>query len=136
MMVAVTMAMLLQPEGVKPDCGGSTVEMNACMAEKLDQAEKRLQTYVQAAIDRHTDVGGKFDNVALGVQASQSAFEAYRDIECDAVLEDWKEGTIRGVMTLGCRLTLTNERTRTVWTNWLQYIDSTPPILPEPKPIE
>jgi uncharacterized protein YecT (DUF1311 family) len=121
---------------IKPDCNGDTPEMNACMLEKVDRAEKRLQTYLQKAIERHTDDSGKFDAVALGIQASQTAFEAYREIECNSVLEDFKDGTIRGIMTLGCRLSLTNERTHTVWNNWLQYMDSTPPLLPDPKPIE
>jgi len=132
----VLMAMSLQPEDVKPDCGGNTLEVNACIADKLARSNERLQTYLRAATDRHTDQDGKSDSVALGIQASQSAFEAYRDIECDAVYEDWIEGTIRNAMTLGCRIRLTDERARTVWTNWLTYMDSTPPILPEPKPTE
>ena len=126
----------LQADGPKPDCNGSTPEMNACMAEKLDRAGKRLQTYIETAIEMNTDENGKTNSVVLGIRASQSAFEAYRKIECDTVYEDFKEGTIRGIMTLGCQLSLTNERTRTVWTNWLHYMDSTPPKLPEPKPIE
>ena len=136
MLLALAMIASLQPDDVKPDCGGNTSEMNACMAEKLDRAEKRLQTYMEAAIERHSDENGKSDSVALGIKASQSAFEAYRKIECDAVLEDYIDGTIRGVMTLSCRLGMTDARTQTVWGNWLQYMDDTPPILPEPKPTE
>jgi uncharacterized protein YecT (DUF1311 family) len=124
------------PDDIKPDCSGSTPEMNACVLEKLDRAEKRLNAYLQKAMERHTSNDGKFDSVALGIQAAQTAFEAYRDIECNSVLEDFKDGTIRGIMTLGCQLDLTNERTHTVWNNWLQYMDSTPPVLPDPKPIE
>ena len=134
MLVTLAMTMMLQSEVIKPDCGGSTLEVNACVADKLDRANKALEKYVQAATDRHTDENGKSDSVALGIQASQSAFEAYRDIECDAVFEDWIGGTIRTVMSLECRLRLTDERTHTVWENWLRYMDSTPPILPEPKP--
>jgi uncharacterized protein YecT (DUF1311 family) len=136
-MILALMTMLAgQPEGVKPNCAGNTLEMNACEAEKLDRADKRLQKYLQAAIARHTDDDGKYDSVALVIQSSQTAFEAYREIECNAVLEDWKDGTIRTVMTLDCQLALTNQRTQTVWANWLQYMDSTPPILPKPIPIE
>jgi hypothetical protein len=29
---------------------------------------------------------------------------------------------------------LVDERTRTIWQNWLTYADSTPPALPEPGP--
>ena len=114
-------------------CNGSTTtEMNQCSAAKVEKANKRLSEYIVAAKTRYADQPA----VVLGIDASQTAFEAYRDIECAAVLENWKDGTIRVVMTLGCELTLTNERTATVWANWLQYMDDTPPVLPEPKPIE
>ena len=129
----LAMAMLsLQPEGVKPDCGGNTLEMNACFANKLTASEQRLAKYKAAALARFSDDGESA--VRLGIEASSSAFESYRKIECDTVLENWKDGTIRGLMTLSCQITLTDERTHTIWANWLQYMDSTPPILPDPKP--
>ena len=136
MLLVMMMAMSFQPAGVKPDCDGNTLEINACFAEKLDRAENRLQTYLQAAVDHNVNEDGKPSAVTLGIRSSQGAFEAYRDSECDAVYENWKEGTIRTVLTLDCRLILTNERTRTIWANWLHYADNTPPILPEPAPIE
>ena len=136
MLLALAMIVSLQPDDVQPNCSGNTLEINACLGEKRDRSEKRLQNYVRAAIDRHIDQDGKSDSVALGIQASQTAFEAYRAIECAAVYERWKEGTIRGAMGSSCATELTDQRTRTVWENWLRYMDSTPPILPEPKPTE
>ena len=136
MLLALTMMVSLQPDDVKSNCAGNTLEINACLAVKRDRSEKRLQDYVRAAIDRHTDEDGKSDSVAFGIQASQTAFEAYRSIECAVVYEDWKEGTIRGAMGSTCATELTDQRTHTVWENWLRYMDSTPPILPEPKPTE
>ena len=136
MLLTLAMIVSLQPEGVKPNCAGNTLEVNACLAEKLERSKKRLETYLRAAMDRHSDQDGKFDSVALGIESSQTAFEAYRSIECGSVYEDWKDGTIRNGMQIGCLTRLTDERTRTVWTNWLQYMDNTPPILPEPKPTE
>jgi uncharacterized protein YecT (DUF1311 family) len=115
-----------------PCKGSSTYEMNQCSASKVERADKRLNQYIAAAKTRYADEPA----VVLGIDASEAAFEAYRDIECSTVLESWKEGTIRGVMTLSCKLALTNDRTETVWANWLQYMDDTPPVLPEPKPIE
>ena len=85
-------------------------------------------------LTRHGD-----DNEAairLGIQASQDAFEAYRSIECATIYENWKDGTIRGAMSLTCETGLTDQRTHAIWQHWLQYMDSTPPILPEPKPNE
>jgi uncharacterized protein YecT (DUF1311 family) len=115
-----------------PCSGSSTYDMNQCLVGKVEKAGTRLNEYVAAAKKRYEDEPA----VVLGIGASQTAFEAYRDTECAAVLEAWTDGTIRGAMTLGCKLSLTNERTHTVWANWLQYMDSTPAVLPEPRPIE
>jgi uncharacterized protein YecT (DUF1311 family) len=114
-----------------PCKGSTTPEVNACLAAELDQSRARLNRYVEAALDRYGE--DKDAAVRLGIQASQHAFEAYRSIECQTVYEDWKDGTIRGAMSLSCEIRLTDERTHDVWQHWLHYMDSTPPILPEPK---
>ena len=135
--LALSMFAVAAPAVPADPCkGSSTYEMNECLAGKLKAAEDRLREYEGAAINRHTDKEGKFDSVALGIRSAQTAFDAYREIECGTVYEDWSGGTIRGVMSLGCKIKLTDERTYTVWSNWLQYMDSTPPILPEPKPTK
>ena len=41
--------------------------------------------------------------------------------------------TIRNAMSLTCRIRLVDQRTHTIWQNWLTFMDSTPPILPEPE---
>jgi uncharacterized protein YecT (DUF1311 family) len=111
--------------------GETTLEMNECLGQRLEAAQARLDKYLHAATERYTE---EQPAVRLGIEASENAFEAYRAIECATVYEDWKDGTLRGVMDLGCRIGLTDERTHVVWANWLQFVDSTPPILPEPKP--
>jgi len=108
----------------------STPEMNECMAGILEGAHKRQAAYLQAALARNADR----PELAERIKASDAAFAAYADAECDAVYEDWKEGTIRGVMFLSCKIALVDARTRTIWQNWLTYMDSTPPELPEPGP--
>ena len=40
---------------------------------------------------------------------------------------------VRWAAYLGCKIALTQARTHWLWRNWLTYMDSTPPILPEPK---
>lgn len=110
----------------------TTRDMDECYAEILDRADGQRALYLATAMDRHKDR----PELAAKVEESGIAFKAYRDAECGAVLEDWIEGTIRGVMTLGCRIDLTDRRTHTIWQNWLTYPDSTPPVLPEPKPTK
>ncbi|MFL6764396.1 MAG: lysozyme inhibitor LprI family protein [Sphingomicrobium sp.] len=117
-----------------PCKGSTTPEVNACLGSSLDRSKARLKKYLQTAFSRYGD-----DNnaaVRLGIQASQDAFETYRSIECATVSENWKGGTIGGAMNLACETALTDERTHDIWAHWLQYMDSTPPILPEPKPTK
>lgn len=111
--------------------GETTIEINECLGQQLHRSQEQLDKYLRAAIDRYAE---EQPAVRLGIEASEKAFEAYREIECSTVYEDWKDGTLRGAMDLGCRIALTDERTHTVWANWLQYMDDTPPVLPEPKP--
>ncbi len=112
--------------------GTTTLEINACFAARLERAEERMNRYLQAALQNNAGA----PSVAAAIEASQQAFLAYRNAECGAVYEDWKDGTIRTVMALSCQIELTDRRTRTIWRNWLTYMDSTPPLLPEPDPAE
>ena len=135
MMLSLAAMMLMQPEGVKPDCNGNTLEVNVCLVEKRDASEKRLQKYLNAALGRQfNDPDG--GAVQLGIRASQQIFEAYRDVECATVAEHWKGGTVRVAMSLRCQAQLTDERTHMIWSHWLRYADRTPSILPEPKPTQ
>ena len=134
MLLVLTVAVLalqIKPNERLCDEDGTTTAVNACLNQKLKRANERLDRYLQAATDRHPE--DEKAAVRLGLQASQRAFEAYRSIECDTVFEDWKEGTIRGSMGLGCQVQLTDQRTHDIWRHWLQYMDNTPPILPEPQ---
>ena len=133
MVVFVELATAAALAQIKPserlcDDSGTTVAVNSCLEAKLERANARLDRYVQAAIRRYKAEPA----VRRGILASQKAFESYRKAECDAVFEQWKEGTIRGSMLLGCEVGVTDARTHDVWQHWLEYVDSTPPMLPEP----
>ena len=114
-----------------PACAseGTTLAINRCMGGLLDGAEARQATYLQAAMERHADR----PELARIIAESDARFAAYRETECGAVWEDWKDGTIRTAMALACAITLTERRTHDIWRNWLTYMDSTPPMLPEPE---
>ncbi|MEO1968963.1 MAG: lysozyme inhibitor LprI family protein [Sphingomonadaceae bacterium] len=116
----------------QPDCPGAetTIDMNRCYATLLHRAEAKRERYLATAVSAQADR----PQVQAAMRKAGKAFLAYRDAECGAVYEDWKEGTIRDVMTLGCEIDLTDRRTHTIWAHWLTYMDSTPPRLPEPEP--
>ncbi|QUL39482.1 DUF1311 domain-containing protein [Erythrobacter sp. JK5] len=122
----------------------TTLDMNQCYADIATASDERRKRYFDAAIARETESAAETERM-LGetepdtqhiaqMRASETAFEAYREAECGAVWESWKTGTIRTIMALGCQIELTDRRTHTIWQNWLTYMDSTPPTLPEPMP--
>ena len=114
-----------------PCVGSTTREVEQCFAADLARADAELNRYYAAAVTRLTKE--RATTALAKLRASERAWIAYRDAECDAVYEWWGQGTIRGTMALGCRVRITKARTMVIWQNWLTYVDSTPPILPTPK---
>jgi uncharacterized protein YecT (DUF1311 family) len=116
--------------------GENTLEINDCQAAKLAAADAELQRYLAAARKRLKSDAADDAGVAkalAGFDKIQAAWSAYRDAECGALYDYWSSGTIRTSIELVCKIDLTRQRTHTVWGDWLTYMDSTPPILPEPK---
>jgi uncharacterized protein YecT (DUF1311 family) len=135
--LALTGALATAPE---PPCPGETTQdMNQCYSERSDKADAKLARYVAAARARlkqeaaaadHSDPGTA--RAERGFETAEQAWASYRDAECGAVYDYWSGGTIRGVESLDCRIRLTRLHTHTIWRLWLTYMDSTPPLLPEP----
>jgi uncharacterized protein len=115
--------------------GETTIEVNQCQAEESRRADRELARYVAAARARLLSEAGDSDNSAkalAGLDVSQKAWEAFRKAECDAVYDWWSDGTIRGAMYEDCVQAVTRSRTEQVWQSWLQFMDSTPPLMPRP----
>lgn len=112
------------------DCGNATttIEINECVAEKLTLAHKEMQQYLQASIATyyHDAI------VAESIKQAQRAWLNYMELHCDSVYSVWREGSIRNVMSLGCQITLTQQRTHELWSQYLRSQDSTSSALPEP----
>lgn len=123
---------VVKPSKVSALCRDAvtTLDMNECYRAEFERSEERRSQYLKAALDRQSDS----PELATMISRSDAAFTLYRDAECGAMYEDYKGGTIRSVISLTCRIDLTDRRTHTIWRNWLTYMDSTPPVLPEPKP--
>ncbi|MCP3672081.1 MAG: DUF1311 domain-containing protein [Gammaproteobacteria bacterium] len=113
------------------DCANAstTLEINECLSLDLDSANQVMRTYLDKSLEQK-----KNDPVSVeSIKQSQAAWIAYRDAQCGAVFDTWRTGPIRVSMDLECRLELTYIRTRVLWASFLTYMDSTPPVLPEPK---
>lgn len=115
--------------------GDNTLEINDCRSAELAAAEADLARYLAAARTRLKADGADDPGSAAALadlDKTETAWKAYRTAQCDAVYDYWQAGTIRTVMALSCEIDLTRQHTHTVWSSWLTYMDSTPPILPEP----
>ncbi|MCK8085383.1 lysozyme inhibitor LprI family protein [Vibrio sp. 1CM8B] len=120
----------LADEGVV-DCENAmnTIEINQCAAIELESAQAELDKYLAASFEHNAYDG----ELVASIKKAQESWQAYMMAHCDSVYTQWRDGSIRGVMALSCKTTLTKQRTHEVWENFLTYMDSTPPVLPEPK---
>ena len=112
------------------DCNNAmnTLEINHCAAVKLDLAQAELDKYLKTSLEHNASD----PELVQAIKFAQKDWQAYMSSHCDSVYTQWREGTIRGVMAISCKTELTKQRTHEIWQNFLSYMDSTPPVLPEP----
>ncbi|WP_404972904.1 lysozyme inhibitor LprI family protein [Vibrio campbellii] len=117
-----------QEEAIDCNNAVSTLEINQCAAIELEAAQKQLNKYLETSLEHNS-----YDpELIKAIQVAQKDWQAYVTSHCDSVYTQWREGTIRGVMAISCKTQLTQQRTHEIWQNFLTYMDSTPPVLPEP----
>lgn len=113
------------------DCAedSTTLDMVLCTSLDLARENQRLEQYLALAetVFLADDAEGRTQ-----LRQAQAAWRDYADRECESVGRQFEGGSIRPVMVGSCLVSLTHERTRTVWRHHLQYMDSTPPPAPEP----
>lgn len=106
----------------------NTIEINYCAKVKLDNAEAEMERYLDKSIAQYTTN----TNVVESINIAQSAWQSYSKSQCDSVFTLFRDGSMRVVMTLSCRTKLTQQRTHELWSQYLTYMDSSEPVLPEP----
>jgi len=131
MLASLTFAVMAMGDDKAPDCDNAmtTLDINHCAAMELASAQAELSQYVEVSVMHHADD----PEMVAAIEASQQAWQVYVTAHCDAVYTQWRDGSIRGVMALTCETELTQQRTHTVWESFLTYMDSTSPVLPEPR---
>ncbi|HEX9174104.1 MAG TPA: lysozyme inhibitor LprI family protein [Telluria sp.] len=99
-----------------------------CLSAEMDKAGKKLADYLSAAKARIAadEIKG------IKLDAAQAEWLRYRTAHCRDVYQYWIDGTYRDRASAQCVLDLTRARTRDIWSAYLTYVDSTPPLRPEP----
>ncbi|QYF85797.1 lysozyme inhibitor LprI family protein [Brevundimonas sp. PAMC22021] len=135
-MLALLAAALLSVQNSEAglDCASAVtnVQIDECRGVELEQETARMRAYLDAALTRLREESGAADGLIVEITDSQAAWAAYADSACNAVHTHWRDGSIRQSMFLACKTDLTRERTHHLWREYLTFVDSTPPILPEP----
>ncbi|WP_137297824.1 lysozyme inhibitor LprI family protein [Psychromonas sp. SP041] len=113
------------------DCNNmiSTLDINYCAGVELSKAELEMTAYLAKSKERNSDD----KELIAAIDNAQQAWGVYIEAHCSSIYTMWRDGSIRGVMSLNCKTKLTKQRTHEIWSNFLTYMDSTPPVLPEPK---
>ena len=114
----------------KLDCDDAytTRDMEYCASQKSIAADKQMRQYLIASYTQYNHD----PNTVKAIKASQQAWKTYENSNCEAVHTSWNTGSIRGLMSINCHTRMTKQRTHELWLNYLTFMDSTPPVLPEP----
>ncbi len=114
----------------KLDCDNAytTRDMEYCASQKRESASKTMRQYLIASYTQYNHD----PNTVKAIKASQQAWETYESSNCGAVYTSWTTGSFRGLMSIDCSTRLTKQRSHELWLNYLTFMDSTPPVLPEP----
>ncbi|WP_150304560.1 lysozyme inhibitor LprI family protein [Pseudomonas saliphila] len=125
------LSFIVTAEDKPADCGNAltTLEINQCAAIELELAQSELAKYLEVSFEHNANDPELIESIKV----AQQDWLEYMSSHCDSVYTKWREGTIRDVMAISCKTQLTEQRTHEVWANFLTYMDSTPPVLPEPK---
>lgn len=116
------------------DCknAADTIQIDYCAGVKLKNAENEMNTYLLKSKEHNNHD----PELIKSIKIAQRAWSVYAKAHCDSIYTKWREYTKRGLVSLSCKRELTEQRTHDIWSNFLKYRDSTPPILPEPKAMK
>ena len=108
----------------------TTIDINNCMAAKLDSVKSVETKYIDAA--RNRILSTQEQQTLDAFDAENKAWDTLIDAASHATDVKWGAGTIRGEEATSREIALIELRIHNQWENWLRYEDSSPPVLPEP----
>lgn len=114
----------------EPDCENamSTLDINQCAGIEQETAKREMHRYLAKSLEHHREDA----ELVAAIKKSQAAWQKYAKAHCDSVYTLWRDGTIRGVMSISCKTRLIRTRTHELWSDYLTFMDSSEPVLPEP----
>lgn len=99
-----------------------------CLADQIDLRIARLDKYYLAAQKQEK----LFGYTSNELSESQQLWEKYLRKHCDFMYSR-EQGSAGARNAAECQIRLYDERIYEIWKSYLTYLDSTPPVLPDPK---
>ena len=95
------------------ECRGAetTLEMTTCLERRVKEVERVLVVRIGEVSESSSGTHKRL------FEESQSEWLRFRDVECRAIREFYREGTLSTVAYLKCKLSLTEERL-----NWIKGV--------------
>lgn len=93
----------------------TTLDINKCAQADHQKSDKRLNVAYKDALKR---IESRLENLQQRKDTKQGLVDAqrlwvqFRDKDCGAVYDLWRDGTIRGAMYWGCMTAHTESRTK------------------------
>lgn len=114
-LTTLVFAFLAMPAFADPatECEGSSqVEIGTCVAETLRKADASLEVFLgfAAASAEELDAVTGREVAAPALEASQAAWQAYRDAHCEYVGASFGGGSGTGIGIDSCKIELARER--------------------------
>ena len=83
------------------DCNNmiSTLDINYCAGVELSKAELEMTAYLAKSKERNSDD----KELIAAIDNAQQAWGVYIEAHCSSIYTMWREGSIRGVMSLNCK---------------------------------
>lgn len=114
---AILLASACNAAQAAQDCSNavSTVDMQECAQKSLKAADADLNTSYQKLLKRLSGTSAPGEDNAASKRKlinAQKAWIVFRDADCDAQYQAHIGGTLRGLVSLGCKQQHTEQRTR------------------------
>lgn len=106
----------------------TTLDINYCMGRDLSRVEAVSDFYLGMAWQRYSH-DAAFQSALM---EAHKAWQDYAKAHCEGVYQIFAGGSIRTAAFLSCRIELEKRHQHDIWRDFLGFMDSTPPLLPEP----
>lgn len=113
-------------EGIACDEAVSTFEINECALQELGLAEAALLSQ----LDKVYSLYANDEELLTSIRLAQQRWQAYMSAHCESIHLKWRGGTIRGLMGLSCKTSLTQQRSRELWLNFVNTLDNAGAVQP------